>query len=106
MLKIILQIYAFKVVTKTPQTITQHTFSTEQSFEFDSPPEFERPVKYNLEATNLKRQWEGGEEGTNGGRKGGVGGDGEGKEEEMGREGGRKEKGIVSVWGKKRGGRW
>jgi hypothetical protein len=36
--------------------LNTYSFSTELSFEFDSPPEFEGPVEYNLEATNLDRQ--------------------------------------------------
>jgi len=34
--------------------LNTHSFSTELSFEFDSLSEFEGPIEYNLEATNLK----------------------------------------------------
>jgi hypothetical protein len=67
-----------------------HSFSTELSFEFNSPPEFEGPVEYNLEATNVRDK--GRKEGRKG-RKGGREGRREGTKGGGGRKwGGRKER--------------
>lgn len=81
--------------------LNTHSFSTELSFEFDSLSEFEGPIEYNLEATNLKSQREGGrgrrkeikterkeerKEGKNEGKKNGIVSGWEKRGEESGKE--------------------